>query len=492
MSRVLRCLLVALTAAPFAGAQPQPGEPIPLTLSPAALPSPASAYRLLPARPDLVPGNAAAIYYRSMASFAENPGLLDSINSGQWFTWSRLPLEKLPRGEVYAKLSEQQALLRDRDQAARCRDCDWELADRPEGLGLLLPEVQKSRATIPVLIVRARYELAAGRPAEALRSLQSGYAFAYHMGRGPTLIHVLVGAAMIYFLDQELDGVLQQPGAPNLYWALTLLPQPFLDPALAIDEDRTLLERQWPAVKRLEEGPMSPQQARAFRHDVAGPFRRSGLWPPTPAERLTQLWQQEAAYPEARRALREQGVPAEEVDAMPLLQVVALDAVRRYHRAWDDYLPWTRVPDFDRQDGYRRAHDRLRAEAQRVEYRVLFPRSLSPGSEALAPAPLMRIAAVGRRTDRRFTALRCVEAIRLYAAGHQGRLPPSLKDVTEVPIPVDPTTHRPFEYEVRGDRARLTAPLWDGDRTPPYERLTYDITLRSRGDKRPACPPDPG
>jgi hypothetical protein len=476
MSRVLACLLVLLTAAPFAAAQPQPGEPIPLTLGPAALPSPASAYRLLPDRPDLVPGNAAAIYYRSMASFAENPALLDSINSGQWFVWSQTPLDHLPRGEVLAKLSEQQHLLRDLDQAARCRDCDWELAGRPEGLSLLLPEVQKSRAVIPVIVVRARYELAAGHHAEALRGLQAGYAFAYHLGRGPTLVHVLVGAAMAYLLDQELDEIAQQPGAPNLYWALTMLPRPFLDPAFAIDEERTLLERQWPAVKRLEEGPMSPQQVRAFRQDIARPFRRSGVGPPTPAEMLAQLWDHERAYPEARRALIDQGVPAEEVDAMPLLQAVALDAVRCYHRAWDDYWPWTRVPDFEHQPGFHRAYDRLKKAAERVEYLVLFPRSLSPGLEALSPVPLVKIAGAIRRTDRRFAALRCVEAIRAYAAEHGGRLPPSLKDVTEVPVPLDPATDRPFAYEVHGDKAWLTAPPLAGNSIPGF-RLSYDITL---------------
>jgi hypothetical protein len=47
-----------------------------------------------------------------------------------------------------------------------------------------------------------------------------------------------------------------------------------------------------------------------------------------------------------------------------------------------------------------------------------------------------------------------------------------------VPLPVDPITHKPFAYEAHGDRARLSAPLQDGPKTPPYQRLAYDLTLR--------------
>jgi hypothetical protein len=477
MSRIFACFIVLLAVAPFAAAQPQPGEPIPLTLSP-AVPSPAPKYRLLPDGRDLVPGNAAAIYYRSMAAFAENRALLDGINNGTWDLWMTMPLDQLPRADVLAKLSEQQYLLRELDQAARCRDCDWQLAGRPEGIGLLIPEVQKFRAVIRIVVVRARYDLAAGHFPEALEALQSGYALSHHMGRGQTLIHVLVGVAMAMILDKELDEVLQQPAAPNLYWALTVLPRPFHDPRTAIDEEGTVLERSWPAVKQLEEGPMTPEQVRELRQDIARYFQRFNMPRPTPQDYLTQTWEQTRAYPEARARLLKEGLPAAEVDAMPLVQVVALDAVRRYHRAWDEFIPWTHVPNFGREPGYKQAFARLNKVAQEAEYLVLFPKRLGNALELLQPPPLERIYTATSRAERRFAALRCVEALRLFAAGHDGRLPASLKDVTEVPIPLDPVTNGPFEYDAHGDKAKLTAPLQDGDKTPPYERLSYDITLR--------------
>jgi hypothetical protein len=478
MSRALTCVVLLLTAAPLAAAPRQAGEPIPLTLSPAALPEPASRYRLLPDRRDQVPGNAAALYYRSMAAFAENRPLLDELKGGQWDLWLEMPLDQLPRAEVAAKLAEQQYLLRQLEQAARCKDCDWELAGRPEGIGLLLPEVQTFRAVVRVVAVQARYEVAGGHVEEALRALQPGYAFAHRLGDGQTLIHVLVGAAMAAILDNELEEILQQPGAPNLYWALTVLPRPFLDTRSSIDEEGTLLERMCPGLKLLDEGPMSPEQMHAFRREIARTFRSNGFRTPEPLDYVAQAWAQTRAYPEARRSLMAEGMAADEVDAMPMLQVVALAALRRYHRTWDDYVQWVHVRDFGDHPGSRRAFERCREAARQLQYLVLFPKPPSSNLDFFSPPPLDRIYRAISRTDRRFAALRCVEAIRLYADGHDGRLPASLKDITEVPVPEDPRSGKPFLYEAHGDRAKLSAPVVGSDKTNPFERLTYEITLR--------------
>ena len=55
-------------------------------------------------------------------------------------------------------------------------------------------------------------------------------------------------------------------------------------------------------------------------------------------------------------------------------------------------------------------------------------------------------------------ALRVVEAIRLYGAAHDGSLPAKLADVTDVPIPIDPTTGQPFVYDRTGKTAVLQSP----------------------------------
>jgi hypothetical protein len=64
---------------------------------------------------------------------------------------------------------------------------------------------------------------------------------------------------------------------------------------------------------------------------------------------------------------------------------------------------------------------------------------------------------VVERMERRIAALRTIEAVRLHAATHDGKLPNALSDVTEVPIPLNPFTGEPFAYRLEGDTAILEA-----------------------------------
>jgi hypothetical protein len=85
----------------------------------------------------------------------------------------------------------------------------------------------------------------------------------------------------------------------------------------------------------------------------------------------------------------------------------------------------------------------------------------------LLPAT-MKVLQASNRVDRRIAALRCVEAIRLYAAEH-GRLPNTLEAVRSVPIPNNPTTGTPFEYEIDGERTILTVPSPSRTTSAKYE-----------------------
>ena len=58
------------------------------------------------------------------------------------------------------------------------------------------------------------------------------------------------------------------------------------------------------------------------------------------------------------------------------------------------------------------------------------------------------------RLDQRIALLRHVEALRLYAAEHNGSLPVRLAECP-VPLPDDPFTGKPFRYELDGTTARL-------------------------------------
>ena len=68
--------------------------------------------------------------------------------------------------------------------------------------------------------------------------------------------------------------------------------------------------------------------------------------------------------------------------------------------------------------------------------------------------------------------LRHVEALRLYAAAHDGRLPGKLSDIG-VPLPADPFTGKPFAYQVDGATARLRGSPPRGEKQNPVYNLHY-------------------
>ena len=74
--------------------------------------------------------------------------------------------------------------------------------------------------------------------------------------------------------------------------------------------------------------------------------------------------------------------------------------------------------------------------------------------------------------EREIALLRVVEALRLYGAAHDGQLPASFEEVTEVPIPVDPVWWRPFQYQLGQGTATLEAE----ERVYPGVRFTIEFS----------------
>jgi hypothetical protein len=93
----------------------------------------------------------------------------------------------------------------------------------------------------------------------------------------------------------------------------------------------------------------------------------------------------------------------------------------------------------------------------------------------LLPAAVEKVYQVEVRLDRRVAALRVVEALRLHAAAHSGKLPGSLAELTEVPIPPDPATGKPFEYRLDGSTASLSGP--PAGMPPPWP--SFKVTVRN-------------
>jgi hypothetical protein len=478
MFRRLACLVLSVALVPTVARAQQPGEPIRLLVSPASLSTPRLKYRLLPDPRELTTGNAATLYYRSMAMLYENNALLQDLKGGHWSDWVRTPLKDLPRKEVQEKLNLARNLFHELDLAAQCRTCDWQIDGRKEGFGLLLPEVQGFRSVASALAVRARYQIATGDWARALTSFQTGYALARNLGEGPTLIHVLVGNAVAHLMHYQVEEFVAQPGAANLYWSLMIMPRPFFNLEHASLEEGRMVENMLPWVKQLDKGPMTAAQLQAGLTELRAELDRFGLRRPALSGVLGQSVLIMGAYPEAKKALLARDFTAEQLEAMPNLQVVALYAFREYRESSDELLMWSRVPNGFKHKGYQESRERARKAMARLD--LLFFSGLLTALTDGEPAAIERVQRAVHRTDRRLAALACVEALRLYAASHEGKWPTNLEEITEVPVPVDPVTGKPFEYELNGEWAVLSIPIPPDEKPQRAELLTYHLKLRPR------------
>jgi hypothetical protein len=465
---LLAAALAAAQPAPSASGNGQPDAPvIRLTIRPAREPSPALKYRFLPELAERTPGNAALNYHRAALMVRERR--LGQKEYEQIERWLETPAARLTPDDLRKMTAGNREILKEVALGARMTGCDWGLDFRKEGIGLLLPEVQIVRDVIKTVALEARAQVARGQLDQAARTLQSGFALAKNTGEGSTLLQALVGLALTSVMANEVQEFIQAPESPNLYWALTALPRPFIDMRKPYEGEKDTIFKTFPVLRDIETAVLSPEQV---REQMLNGLRETGGPEASGADdgqyRLMLTGLALKLYPEAKRALIAQGRKPAEVEAMPVLQVVAIHSLHQYRALQDELFKWTYLPYPQAREGFLRAEERLREARSRME---AVPFTL------LVPT-LIRVNAAAARVDRQIAALRCIEAIRLYAAAHDRKLPDSLADIKEVPVPPDPMTGKNFEYRASGDTARLYGPPPSGEQPADNNTLDYRLTLK--------------
>jgi hypothetical protein len=466
-------LIMALGSAPGEGKGAKVVEQVPtstLVLQPADEPREALKYQLLPPLLDRTPGNAALQYGKLALIISEPKDKDDMENVGKWLD---MPLDKMPREQARQMIQRyQHRVLDDLDAAARRDRCDWDLRLR-EGnyMRLLLPELQPLRSLARLVALKARLEVADRKFDEALHTLQTGYAMARHVGQGGTLIHGLVGVAIAQSMSAQVQELLQQPGAANLYWALTALPQPLVDLRPALETELNGLYLWLPALRAIKEA----NHDVAFWQHLLDTLDQTmkvelGMAPPAAGFRGMATLLALRGYPIARRALIEQGRSPAEVEAMPVPEVVLLYTVQTYNELRDRMFKWTFLP-------YPQARAGMQ-EAERYLKNQVASREIVPLASVLMPACGQVNFSVAK-SERSFAMLRTIEALRMYAARHEGRLPEKLSDVTDVPVPLDPTSGQAFTYQRNGDTAVLESPHPPG--RSPRDGLRVEVRIKGLG-----------
>jgi hypothetical protein len=458
MARTLLCF-----AAVGAFALPCRAEPtssatemlIRLNIMPMPAPKPALQYRLLPELKEMNPGNPIQHYMKGMME--QKKFFFDEDAFQRRETLLSMPLQELP---AEASKETGQLVLSQVDWAARLDNPDWQvlLKLRADGIELLLPEVQQIRSLARALQVRFRSEVAQFRFDDAIRTAKTLFAISRHLGEHPTLIGNLVGMAIASIAISPLEEMLNQPGCPNLYWALTTLPSPLISLDKGMDGERVMMA--WVFRGLDDKSPISKDQLKKFVADgeklLEAGDQKAGVraW-------LDARTKDEAVVSAACRRLVENGFPEERLRRFPADQVLLLDEKRELEVRFDDDMKTISLPFWQ-------------VEALNSQIKSKKPPALF--ADLLVPITLNARKAQAR-VDQRIALLRHVEALRLHAAEHNGSPPAKLSDVS-VPLPVDPFTGKPFHYEVTGNTAHLRGSPPRGQEKIPVFNMHYEVTLQ--------------
>jgi len=390
-----------------------------LIIRPMPAPTPALKYQLLPEVRELNPGNPAQNYLKC---FAEQQGFFYGKGAAsERASYLAMPLAELPADKLRDYGGN---ALRQADWAARLDTPDWQVLQhvQSDGLDLLLPELEPLRVLATALQVRFRGEVAGRRFDDALRAAKTMFALARHLGEYPAEAANLAGLSIA---DQALDTLqemIQQPGCPNLYWALTDLPCPLVELRKGLQGNRAVVAADLRPLR--DDVPMTEAELEKAVGRLSGVINFGRQQAGEPPRSLRTALAARIGDAERVRAARGRLVVAggkeELIAKFPPLQVVLLDEKREY-------------------------------EVQRDE------RNRAPRSDGLFAdllPDILKIRQALGRLEQRIALLRHVEALRQYAAAHDGQLPAKLAETT-VPLPDDPFTAKPFAYKVEAATAHL-------------------------------------
>ncbi len=356
-------------------------------------------------------------------------------------------------------------------QAALCKTADWQF---PIGLEpyweILLPELQQTRSSTLILAAHARVEIAQGRLESAFSDIQDLFAVGRHIAASEVVVGGLVGCFVCRdCAAEQLEIFIQQPNAPNMYWALAQMPSPLIDMRDSIDLEMRSLELTFLELRDVETQLRTPGEWQAQLTNVFQTlyqfYQHAPNDKPLTASDVERLIPKLAAA--AKVYFADRNWSKERIAKLNDAQLILLEFVQRGEEEAQEVGKWFHLPFPQAAAGL---HDKNPTLLEVMKKGKLLERLPTFGAERLYQ---VRVAQV--RTDRAISVLRVLEALRLHAAANDAKLPASLADIKEVPIPDDPVTGKPFEYKLTGETAMLSGPELEAhDEKYP---LQYEITL---------------
>lgn len=420
-----------------------PSTPIAtLKASPAAEPVPSLKYRFWEPEYKLEPGSALLHFSRAMVMWHGFP----ADYHAKIQQWSFDEDEFRPTAAEMAKaVDDLQNVFTELDNLAKAEDFDWDHRMRdlsgPSMYMYLLPEVQQSRDIARLLRLRVRHHVEQGNLDAAVQALQSGFKLGAFVGQGETLVQQLVGIAIVGIMLDEVENLITKPDCPNLYWALATLPRPVIDIRESVQFELGAIHRVLPILKEAEDAQRDAAYWNQAWAKLTDDFASLGGL--SSESKLAFAVLGVASAEPARERLIASGMEQTEVEAMPPMRAVLLDASREIRRVSDDLTKGSYLPHSFGREIVMQADDAMANWIQENRFQS--------GGAAIAGLlfPAVQAAgAAGTRTQFVVNRLMTIEALRMYAHENDGKLPGSLSELKTPPALPNPFSNEPFEYAV--------------------------------------------
>lgn len=475
LSTSLLCVTVSITQAQVLVSPPKPAnpkasdrsQPQRLALHPQAHPDPLLRYRLWPAPELRRHQNPAPMVTRAVILSLQVPANARKQFSQNYGDWADLPLDELPREEIHKVLDRYASALSELRRLENLVRLEYNLQldqlSAPEMIQTLLPELQEMRQLARLLSLRARVAVAEGRWNDAVDDCRVGFRLAEIAGHSTEfLVGRLVGFAISRMMFLVIEEAIQQPGCPNLYWALASLPEDRLfETRDSIEFESVMLSRIFSAAGPLPDRAIGESAARdgirRLIHEANLTLRSGGDQEATStlSELLAGMYVVTLAEP-SRDLLAETEQWGERARQLSASEAVLRASNLKFQRVRDRWVAWSMLPPelWDDYEPERQAA--FGFDEARTDLLVSLVSSLSPAVNAARVA--------GRRTFQHRNMLLTLEAIRMHAAD-EGGLPMTIEKLRPVPAWTDAIANKPFGYHrTSATTATLTrAPRWQSD-----------------------------
>ena len=426
-----------------------------LALHPARIDPFAAPPRLLPADPDLKPGNAAVVLNGLMAE-----------RQGYWSVWDTIYDDaRLTVGDPRIAATDVAGIIPDMIRAGLIRDADWNHPVREDGANVYLGDMQMVRGLLErPLTIWIKQKLAEHNLAAATEGIRTQLACARHMGNAPFFITAMQAHAVGTVAIDNLEYLVAQPGCPNLRWSLSVLPPLLFDAPSMLEWHTRLLELSLP---RLKLGIPHDSDLEAWQQIASEYFDliEDSKNPLTPEQRADLILR---CAPLTRERLVRRGLLSADAAMAISPETAVMRAILDHHA------------DIGRQMRLAWALPPSEAIGQLAKLDGL-PGAWDFGIDSWPLANgFLKDFLFFEGFSRRTAMLETVDSLRHHAATHAGELPATLADL-EYAAPPDPVSGLPFIYvwDESPSTATLSMPDIPGVPDDAQQRRTYKIEMVS-------------